>query len=65
VDGIYTLHVLRMSFIFPGQTTAQNRTKFRILIDITKLNIGDILTQEKHLITLPKSKHEIPRIISD
>jgi hypothetical protein len=43
-----------MRFIFPGPTTlgntnAQNRTKFRILIDLTKLNIGDLLTQEKAL----------------
>jgi hypothetical protein len=31
-----------------GNTNAQNRTKFRILIDLTKLNIGDLITEEKN-----------------
>jgi hypothetical protein len=45
-----------MRFIFPGptvkNTNAQNRAKFRILIDLTKPSIGDLLTQENNNIKL-------------
>jgi hypothetical protein len=43
-----------------GNSNAKNRSKIRILIDLTKLNSGDLLTQESktHLIILPKTKHD-------
>jgi hypothetical protein len=53
-----------MCFIFSGannlgNTNAQNQTNFHILINLTKLNIGDLLTQEKkHSITLPNKRHD-------
>jgi hypothetical protein len=58
------LHVLRMRFIFSGATdfgnsNAQNRSKIRILIDLTKLTIGNLFTQEKNNIKLPCARQNM------
>jgi hypothetical protein len=41
-----------MRFIFPGPTTWEIQMLRTILIDLTKLNIGDLLTQKKNNIKL-------------